>query len=256
MTYLLFPGRHLVNTRFQEAYLGRLVVTPPARLPGLLAGTSVPEDPPTEILFAITSSNQENSRFNPIPFHIRAVGVDRFARQLQDHARFRYRIFGIPHYGHTTNFAAFTIKEISHQSEERIRLTSGNCVVLCSTPEVIRLYQALGFSIAPAESGPEEARPATPIEIVREIGERGNDWRSGGLVTSAMAASHLSLFEDFPEVPERIGRLYQDPLTNQEGSLTDTRTARCTSFGATARERNRCEDIWPRSSVSSVRAAA
>lgn len=230
MTCLLFPGRHLVNTRFQEAYLGRLVVTPPARLPGLLPGTSVPEDPPTEILFAITSSNQENSRFNPIPFHIRAVGVDRFA--------------------------AFTIKEIAHQSEERIRLTPGNCVVLCSTPEVIRLYQALGFSIAPAESGPEEARPATPIEIVREIGERGNDWRSGELVTSAMAASHLSLFQDFPEVPERIGRLYQEPLTNQEGSLTDTRTARCTSFGATARERNRCEDIWPRSSVSSVRAAA
>ena len=38
-----------------------------------------------------------------------------------------------------------------------------------------------------------------------------------------LAHSHASLFEDFPEVPQRIARLYQDPLTNQEGSLTATR---------------------------------
>jgi SAM-dependent methyltransferase len=94
--------------------------------------------------------------------------------------------------------------------------------VLCSTPEVIKLYQELGFSIVPAELGENEAPPATPIEIIREIGGR-KDWRSGDLVKTQLAASHISLFEDFPEVPKRIERLYQDPLTNQEGSLTATR---------------------------------
>src|SRR5664279_3641907 len=103
MTYLLFPGRHLVNTRFQEAYLARLLSNSPEKIPELISGRSELIEPPTEIIFAITSANQENSRFNPIPFHIRAVGVDRFARQLQKQTPFRYRVLGIPHYGHTYN---------------------------------------------------------------------------------------------------------------------------------------------------------
>lgn len=212
-----------MNTVFQEEYLKRVLTEQPASLPGFIAGGAPVEKPPTEIVFAITSSNQENSRFNPIPFHIRAVGVDRFARQLQEHASLRYRVLGIPHYGHTCNFAAFTIKEIAYQSEYTIRLTPENCLVLCSTPEVIRLYQELGFSIASAELSAVDLHPATPIEIIREIGGQKKSWRAGKLASSQLAASHASLFEDFPEVPQRIARLYQDPLTNQEGSLTAAR---------------------------------
>lgn len=223
MSYVLFPGRHLVNTKFQEHYLKRVLTEPPVSLPGFIAGRTSSPKQPGEILFAITSANQENSRFNPVPFHIRAVGVDRFARQLQTQVNFRYRIFGLPHYGHTDNFAAFTCKEIAHQSEHAVTLTPENCLVLCSTPEVIRLYQALGFCIAPAETAEVHSRPATPIEIIREMGEGNTHWRSGPLVTAHLAGSHFSLLEDFPEVPRRIARLYQDPLTNQEGSLTASR---------------------------------
>lgn len=220
MSYLLFPGRHLVNTVFQERYLKRVLTEKPAALPGFIAGRPALAGPPNEIIFAITSANQENSRFNPIPFHIRAVGVDRFARQLQKLAPFRYRVFGIPHYGHTENFAAFTIKEIALQSEQAIQPTPENCLVLCSTPEVIKLYQDLGFSIAPAERADGHASPPTPIEIIQEIGARGSAWCSSPVVTANLSQSHISLFDDFPEVPQRIVRLYQDPLTNQDGSLT------------------------------------
>jgi SAM-dependent methyltransferase len=223
MSFLLFPGRHLVNTVFQEQYLKRVLTEPPSTVPGFIAGSAPVAKPPTEIIFAITSSNQENSRFNPIPFHIRAVGVDRFARQLQKHVPFHYRVLGIPHYGHTHNFAAFTVKEIAYQSEHTIQLTPENCLVLCSTPEVIRLYQELEFAIASAELSAADSHPATPIEIIREIGGQKQSWRAGKLASSQLAASHASLFEDFPEVPKRIARLYQDPLTNQEGSLTTAR---------------------------------
>ena len=222
MSYLLFPGRHLVNTAFQERYLKRVLQEPPHTLPGYVPGRAALPYPPTEIVFAITSANQENSRFNPIPFHIRAIGVDRFARDLQSEVKFQYRIFGIPHYGHTDNFAVFTIKEIALQSEQAIQLTPENCLVLCSTPEVIKLYQGLGFSIAPAEMA-EVNQPPTPIALIREIGAHGNKWRSGPLGAANLAGSHSSLFEDFPEIPQRIGRLYQDPLTNLEGSLTTSR---------------------------------
>jgi SAM-dependent methyltransferase len=223
MSYLLFPGRHLVNTTFQEQYLKRVLTEPPAAIPGFIAGNTELSKPPTEIIFAITSANQENSRFNPIPFHIRAVGVDRFARQLQNLIPFHYRVLGIPHYGHTKNFATFTIKEIAYQSEHAIQLSPHNCIVLCSTPEVIRLYQELGFAVISAELSAPQACPATPIEIIREIGGQKENWREGKLAGTQLAASHISLFEDFPEVPQRIARLYQDPLTNQEGSLTETR---------------------------------
>lgn len=221
MSYLLFPGRHLVNTRFQAGYLQKLLTTAPKDLSGVMPGRSVPASAPREIIFAITSANQENSRFNPIPFHIRAMGVDRFALELRQSLSFRFRVMGIPHYGHTQNFAEFTIKEIANHSEQAIKLSPGNCLVLCSTPEVIRLYQALGFTVAPAELKETEPKPVTPIEIIREIGAGG--WPSGTLVKTHLADSHRSLFEDLPEVPQRIARLYQDPLTNQEGSLTETR---------------------------------
>jgi SAM-dependent methyltransferase len=223
MNYLLFPGRHLVNTVFQERYLKRLLNEPPASLPGFIPGRAQTAEPPSEIVFAITSANQENSRFNPIPFHIRAIGVDRFARHLQNDAKIHYRIFGIPHYGHTNNFAAFTLKEITLQSEQAIQLTPENCLVLCSTPEVIRLYQQLGFSIAPAAMAEGNHPPPTPIQLVREIGAQGSNWKSSDLIAAHLAPSHLSLFVDFSEIPQRIARLYQDPLTNQDGSLTASR---------------------------------
>lgn len=221
MSYLLFPGRHLANTRFQAGYLNKLLTTAPKAIPGIMPGRCVPSAAPDEILFAVTSANQENSRFNPIPFHIRAMGVDRFARELRQTLSFRFRVMGIPHYGHTQNFAEFTIKEIANQSEQVVKLSPENCIVLCSTPEVIRLYQELGFTIAPAELKEVQPTPVTPIEIIREIGAGG--WPNGALVETHLADSHRSLFEDLPEVPQRIARLYQDPLTNQEGSLTETR---------------------------------
>lgn len=223
MSCLLFPGRHLVNTRFQENYLKRVLSTKPTELSGFIAGHCELSEPPAEIIFAITSANQENSRFNPIPFHVRAMGVDRFARDLRQQTAFRFRVFGIPHYGHTQNFAEFTMKEIAYQSEQIIKLAPDNCLVLCSTPEVMRLYQELGFAIAPAEAAEPDPKPVTPIEIIREVGSRGSDWATGALVTTNLAASHRSLFEDLPEVSQRIARLYQDPLTNQEGSLTESR---------------------------------
>ncbi len=222
MSYLLFPGRHLVNTVFQGECLLRALTEELSSMPGFMPGRSVPSKP-SEVIFAITSANQENSRYNPIPFHIRAIGVDRFARDLQPRMHFRYRVLGIPHYGHTKHFAQFTLKEIQHQTEGVVQLTPENCVVLCSTPEVIPFYQELGFSILPGELGEKEPRPPTAIEIIREIGASSKDWNTGTLVQSQLAPSHLSLFNDFPEVPLRIRRLYQDPLTNQEGSLTESR---------------------------------
>ncbi len=218
MSYLLFPGRHLVNTRFQEHYLSAVLRRVPQVWERLQRGTTVPTEPITKVIFAITSSNQENSRFNPIPFYIRAIGVDRFARSLQSQVPFGYRIFGIPHYGHTEKFAAFTIKEIVEQSERAIVLTPKNTVVLCSTPEVSKLYVESGFSILPGESSTEGA--TCPIDLVRQLGGESEDWSGNAMLQQNLSEATTSLFRDFPEVPKRVRRMYRDPLTTQEGSLT------------------------------------
>ena len=89
MAVLLFPGRHLLTTRFQEQYLADLLRT----------------NNFTEVVFAITSANQANSRYNPLPLEVRAVGVDRFARDICGLAGVRWRIVPVPHYGPTAKFA-------------------------------------------------------------------------------------------------------------------------------------------------------
>lgn len=74
MAVLLFPGRHLLSTRFQERYLRCHLQTSVEDMPLLRARTCGGRI--EEVVFAITSANQSNSRFNPMPLEIRAVGVD------------------------------------------------------------------------------------------------------------------------------------------------------------------------------------
>lgn len=223
MAYLLFPGRHLVNTRFQEEYLLAWLGQPLGSLPVL--GQAPRDGVLDELVFAITSANQANSRYNPIPFHVRALGVDRFARHLKDALAVSYRVVGIPHFGPTPRFAELTIKEIREQTEDDLDLAPANTVVLCSTPALIEAYLALGFAVLPAEWDPAAASfgATTPIEVVKRLADLDAGWADDPQLRRALAPAWYGLLRDFPEVPRRVTRLYRDPLLNDHGSLTDTR---------------------------------
>ena len=54
---------------------------------------------------------QENVRYNPIPFYVRAIGVDRLAQQLLAPLGVSRRILGIPHYGPTGQLVEIVLKE-------------------------------------------------------------------------------------------------------------------------------------------------
>lgn len=220
MTTLLFPGRHLVQTEFQHAYLKRSLGEEPCRL-RWYESENPDLSPIDTIVFAITSANRENSRYNSIPFHVRAIGVDRFARTLQESASFNFRIIGIPHYPPTDKFAANILKEVAAQTEGSISLAADNCAVLCSTPEVITQFRDLGFSILPAEL--EHKDEMTPIQVVKHFVGVVDDWQSDETLNASMSRSTRELWRDFPDVPRRIFRLWNDPLLNDEGSLTETR---------------------------------
>lgn len=223
MTTLLFPGRHLLNTTFQAQYLREVLQMPLSELE-FVEGVAPPYDEPiNSIVFAVTSSNQQHSRYNPIPFHVRAIGVDRFARALQQAFDFDYRIVGIPHYGPTPRFAEFILKEIAEQSEGELQLDPQNCVVLCSTPGVFTLFRQLGFSVLPAEHGAGEPQPEAPAQIMQKVVAAGEKWPQDREIRQKLAPATYDLWRDFPDVPRRVLRLWRDPLLTDEGSLTETR---------------------------------
>lgn len=230
MTYLLFPGRHLLNTSFQADYLRRVLQMPLDHL-DFLPGPRPPQARPLDqVIFAVTSSNQSHTRYNPIPFHVRAIGVDRFIRPFETTLAVHYRIIGIPHYHPTPRFAEFTLKEIAEQTENELALTPDNCVVLCSTTAVLRQYQQLGFAILPAELD-HPTRPPTPIDVLQKMVVAGENWPTDPVLREQLSPATFDLWQDFPEIPRRIFRLWRDPLLNEEGSLTEDRNYATYAYG-------------------------
>ncbi len=192
--YLLVPGRHHVFTAAQARRLATFV--------------------DVHVLFAVTSANRAHARFNPIPFHVRAIGADRLARA----AGLDHRIVGIPHYPPTDRFAKNTIQDVTEQTEGDVVLTPDNCRVATNTAEVAALYRALGFEVVDVEGdGPP------PVEVLARLGAAGVDWAADPTLVAELSQATRSVFEDFPEVPRRVGRLYTDPLLDDSGSLTETR---------------------------------
>ncbi|MCL4265553.1 MAG: methyltransferase domain-containing protein [Anaerolineae bacterium] len=230
MTVLLFPGRHLLNTAFQEQYLRGLLRMPLAALPfvdGRVPPTNTPID---QIVFAVTSANQQHARYNPIPFHVRAIGVDRFARPLEMTFSIQYRIIGIPHYPPTPRFAEFVLKEIEEQTEGDLALTPENCAVLTCTPGVMAMFQQLGFAILPAESA-FDPQPDTPNDLLQKLVAAGDQWFSDRELREKVAAATFDLWQDFPDVPRRVHRLWRDPLLTESGDLTASRDYAAYAYG-------------------------
>lgn len=211
MRFLFFPGRHLVNTRFQEEYFFRHV------------------RPPVEhLVFAVSSCNQSHSRYNPIPFHTRAIGVDRFARGLAPVLGVRYSIWGIPHHRPTDRFAELMLKEVQEQSGGELDLRPENTRVVCSTPPLVHAFRELGFEVltAEAEEGPDgslDLREVTPTDLIRRIGEAGAVALDDPWVRSHLHPASFSVFRDFPAVVRTLHDLYSEPLLVDDGSLTETR---------------------------------
>jgi len=87
-----------------------------------------------EIIFAVTSANQANSRYNPVPFWARVIAIDRFARTLKERFDISCRIVGIPHYPPSEHYVEVLLKEIRENTYDRLSLTPENSLVLCSTP--------------------------------------------------------------------------------------------------------------------------
>jgi hypothetical protein len=107
-------------------------------------------------------------------------------------------------------------------------MTPDNTVVACSTPELIDLYEALGFRVLGVEmtdrAGPRYSAP-TPWELSQTLVDAalaGRDWRTEPAFLTQVARATRQLFLRYG-YGELIAELHRSPLLTADGDLTETR---------------------------------
>jgi SAM-dependent methyltransferase len=224
MTLLLFPGRHHLLTNFQLEYLTLATGGNAASLADVNGNALNLAEPIDAILWAVTSANHANTRRNPIPAHRREAAIEDFATQL-DAESF---VFHIDDIGLTPKFAEYICEKIEVDSQGRFRPTPANTVVACSTPEVIAVYERLGFRILPVELAqrqPPRYRAETPWQIMNALfqeDESCRDWRTSERFLTKVARATRRLYVKY-NYGDLITELYRQPLLTDDGDLTDTR---------------------------------
>ena len=203
--YVLFPGRHHVLTRFQADYLHRLT------------GLWTPGDAEATVVWAVTSANHENTRRNPVPYHRREAAIERFSVL----AGLRSVVVPVFDTAPTERFAEVTVKNVAVATG--LDLTPANTVVACSTPEVVELYERLGFRIAGVEADPDAAlprrQPERPWEVLLRMAAGDESWRE--LAHPATA----DVFDRY-QLADAVRTVVNDPVVGDEGGLTATRDYR------------------------------
>ena len=210
LRYVLFPGRHHLLTRFQATYLKALVA-------GEISDTSgarlvFPEPPP--VIFAVTSANHRGTRRNPVAYDRREAAIERFCL-LEGLSPYVVPVFDV---APTERFADVTLKAVADVMGASNVLDPSNTVVACSTPEVMDLYGALGFRLAPAELDHPEA-PLRPWHVLQLLVAADESWAK-----LAHPAS-VELFRRY-RLDGYVVSVCTDPVVGSEGGLTDTRNYR------------------------------
>jgi SAM-dependent methyltransferase len=217
--YLLIPGRHQLLTDFQFRYLQDIIRQ------GLgsqkdVNGRELRSDEPIEaVIFPVTSANHSNTRRNPLPFYLRAISIEAFGNELD----VPVYIYGIDDVGSLPNFASYTLKKITHDSELQFHLTPENTVVVCSTV-VMEMYQQLGFTILPAELQDRQTwtyHTEMPWDIVEYIAKTP-DWRNDTFIRDKMHHSAYKVWCKY-NIGEKVQLLFRDSMISGDGDLTTTR---------------------------------
>ncbi|WP_027346256.1 class I SAM-dependent methyltransferase [Hamadaea tsunoensis] len=197
MTYVLFPGRHHLLTRFQETYLRGLA-----------------EADGTTIVWAVTSANHENTRRNPVPFHRREAAIERFSLL----AGLRSLVVPIFDAAPTERFAEVTLKNIDVYAG--LHLSPDDTIVACSTPAVSALYERLGFDIAWVEADPaHRPEPERPWDVLLRLASGDPTWQE---------LAHPATIDVYAryQLADLVRTVVNDPVVGDEGGLTATRDYR------------------------------
>jgi len=169
------------------------------------------------VVFAVTSANHEGTKRNPIPFHLRALIIQDFARDIIPVPTY---IYGIDDVGHLEDFASYTLKSIRHQGS--LELTPVNTTILCST-DVRNMYSKLGFRIVTAELDLETSEfiADLPWHFVEKIAA-SEHWAKDREIVDGIHTSTFRVWQTY-QLGQTVHRILNDPIIGVDGDLTETR---------------------------------
>jgi hypothetical protein len=210
--FILFHGRHLLHTRYQQELLPTLIKT-----------LTTEGAEPLEVVFAITSANHANSRYNPVSFQYRAIGVDRFASEVLAPHGVAWSIVPIPHLAQTDQFVK-RICAYVHAAHE-VTITPDSTLVLCSTAPLIQQFRREGFEVMTGEY--DETRNAlvepTPQDLLVSYAATLSNWKGNPELKEQLSDATIHLWQDYAEIPREIERLWNETLLTEHGDITETR---------------------------------
>ncbi|WP_243759210.1 methyltransferase domain-containing protein [Actinotalea soli] len=197
-TYVLFPGRHHLVTRFQVERLAEILATGAA--------------PAASVIWAVTSATHHGTRRNPLPAHRREAIIERVAAATG----LPSLVAPVADVAPSDRFATTVLASVGLTLG--LELTPESTVVACSTPEVTALYEAAGFVVLPVEDD-RDPQPARPWDVLEMLVAQDERWRE--LVHPAAAEVY-----DRYGLASYVRDVHEDPTVSSEGDLTETRDYR------------------------------
>lgn len=181
-------------TRFQAAYLQESLAE---RL-----------EPGAAVVWAVTSANHHTTKRNPVPFDRREAAIERLSVQTG----IRSLVVGVVDTPPTDDFAEVTVKAVAAGTDDQVLLDPENTLVACSTDEVTKLYESLGYTVVGVEP-PDEPRP---WDVLLLVAADKPEWRE---------LAHPATVDVFDRygLDAHIRRCVNDPVVGDDGGLTTTR---------------------------------
>jgi hypothetical protein len=212
MRYVLFYGRHAITTRAQERYLRDCIAAHP--------------EEPTKVIFAVTSANHARSRYNPVAFHHRAIGLDRFAQAVLAPSHVPFALVAVPHMERSERFARQILTHVNAALRGIDVLTAQNTIVICSTLSLLGQFRAIGLQVHTAEY--DEIRgervEKQPFDLLLPVAKSATEAFVSDSAFSTLAhPTVVDLWRDYPQIPDEIERLYNDTILTESGDITETR---------------------------------
>jgi SAM-dependent methyltransferase len=192
---------------------------------------------PVHVVFAVTSANHANSRYNPVPFQYRAIGIDRLATRVCTPLHTQWSIVPVPHTLPSDSFAknvcAYVQAELGSET-----LSPHTTTVICSTMPLVTQFRKLGYEVHTAEydEKAEKYIHKAPQDLLQLIQKKPTDWVDVQAFLELASPAITSLWHDYPQIPSTIEWLYTDSILKEHGDITDTRNYATYAFSMSRTE--------------------
>lgn len=204
--YILIPGRHHLVTNFQISYLREQL--------GAI-------DPDAQVVWAITSANHSGTRRNPVSGSRRQSMID----LVVAHEELPSLVFQITNMTQKQDFEHYLIEDIRVQTDGEIDLSPDNCLIACSTPEIISSYRNLGFDVVTVELDEATGRQMTdrPWDVVERLCRLDDKWKDDEYIRLNMHEVCIGYYDKY-NLTDRIQDIFSDSLFDTaDGDITATR---------------------------------